>query len=382
MSLTIDTAASTVKPDDGDVQTWMADQRVFISSVMAGMTDLRAAVAQAVSRIGAEPVWFENFGGRDDEAEAAYLGEVASSTVYVGIFGAAYGRLLKSRLSATHEEFREAERCNLSISGWTERSAHFDGDQVRLVDEVRLFHTTGGYRSADDLAQSVAHRLQDMAAADLSPWVLLDDLVFRARTIRDDGRTVILEATVRNPAVASALEQLRPGDWTKKERRLTYNGRSLRVRIRSIHTTASSRTATQVVVTCEQVVDTDVKMPFSFSVGGRTFSGEEISELLIKQALFGDDVPSSVLTVGGRVDPPLAELPDGLVSDDLRRAVMRLLITDALVRSGRVARVLRLDITPAGSDGRLVDLTWESPASRGRGLIGHVRGRLTGVPGS
>jgi hypothetical protein len=377
VTLTVDAAASTVKPDESDVAAWMAEQRVFISSVMAGMSDLRRLVAAAVEAEGAYPVWFENFGGRDDDAEAAYLGEVASSTVYVGVLGEKYGRLLKSRMSATHEEYREADKQNLSISAWVQQGVSLDADQIRFVEEVRLFHTTGIYQHADDLSRSVMRRLHEMAAADLSPWVLLADLVFRARSIRDDGKNFTVDATIRSPAIVSALEALRPGDWSKKDRRLTFNGRSHLVRITSVHSTATSRTASKVTIECEQMLDTDVKTPFSLSVGGRTLTAGEVSELLVKQALFGDDVPSGVLTLGGRVDAPLKDMPSAAASDELQRAVIRLLITDALIRSGRVTRVLRLDISPNGVDGRLADVTWEGPSARGRGSqTHHVRGRL------
>jgi hypothetical protein len=377
VTLIVDAAASTVKPDAGDVAAWMAEQRVFISSVMVGMTELRRLVAHAIEAEGAHPVWFENFGGRDDDAEAAYLGEVASSTIYLGVLGEKYGRLLKSRMSATYEEYQEADKQNLSVSVWVQQGINADADQLRFIEEVRLFHTTGTYQHPDDLSRSVVGRLYEMAAADLSPWVLLADLVFRARSIRDDGKNFAIDATIRNPAIVSALEALRPGDWSKKNRRLTFNGRSHLVRITSVHTTATSRSASKVTIECEQMLDTDVKTPFSLSVAGRTFAAGEVNELLVKAALFGDDVPSGVLTLGGRVDAPLQDMPSAVMSDELQRAVIRLLITDALVRSGRVARLLRLDISPQGVDGRLAEVMWEGPSGRSRGTQTHrVRGRL------
>src|SRR5437899_1277198 len=71
-TLLIDKAAAAMPPPE-DVSAWAADQRVFISSVMAGMTDERVAAASAVAEIGAEPVMFETFGGRDADPEAAYV---------------------------------------------------------------------------------------------------------------------------------------------------------------------------------------------------------------------------------------------------------------------------------------------------------------------
>src|SRR3954447_24860664 len=107
MTLVIDAAAAAAAPTPAELAAWARDQRVFISSVMADLADERRAAAAAITDLGAEPVWFEAFGGRDDDPQAAYLAEVASSHVYLGILGRTYGRLLPSRLSATHEEYRE-----------------------------------------------------------------------------------------------------------------------------------------------------------------------------------------------------------------------------------------------------------------------------------
>ena len=74
-------------PDEDDLHAWAAGQSVFVSSVMAGMKDERQAAVNAIEAVGASPVWFESFGGMDDDPEEAYLGHVASSDIYVGILG-------------------------------------------------------------------------------------------------------------------------------------------------------------------------------------------------------------------------------------------------------------------------------------------------------
>lgn len=65
--------------------------------MMAALAEERAAVAAAIRELGAEPIWFEGFGGRDADPEAAYLAEIRSSTIYVGILGGHYGRILPSK---------------------------------------------------------------------------------------------------------------------------------------------------------------------------------------------------------------------------------------------------------------------------------------------
>ena len=81
---------------------------MFVSSVIEGMGNERSAAANAIAEIGATPVLFEEFGGRDDDATQAFLSEVAASQVYVAILGSRYGRMLPTRYSATHAEYLEA----------------------------------------------------------------------------------------------------------------------------------------------------------------------------------------------------------------------------------------------------------------------------------
>ena len=63
--LIIDLAAAAELPSSTEIHHWARDQRVFISSVMDELKTERRAVAEAIRSLGAEPVWFEEFGGRD-----------------------------------------------------------------------------------------------------------------------------------------------------------------------------------------------------------------------------------------------------------------------------------------------------------------------------
>jgi hypothetical protein len=150
-------------PNEGDLRAWAADQAVFVSSVMRGMTDERQAAAQAIESVGARAVRFETFGGMDDDPEDAYLSNVAGADIYVGILGTRYGKPLKSGYSATHAEYNEAIRRGLRISIWT-ASDGIDGRQLDLLEEVRVFHTTGSYESPDHLAHQIEERLRVVAA--------------------------------------------------------------------------------------------------------------------------------------------------------------------------------------------------------------------------
>jgi hypothetical protein len=195
-------------PANAEVRAWAADQHVFASSVMGGMTAEREAAVQAITTVGAHPVWFEAFGGMDDDPEDAYTAQVGASDIYLGILGSRYGKPLKDGLLGDPRRVQRGGRSG-RISVWT-TSADQDGRQRDFLDEVRVFHTTGTYTSPDDLTQRVEKRLRAMAADALAPWVKVGNTVFRAASIHDDGRIVTVVGRVRDNAVAASLEGRRP----------------------------------------------------------------------------------------------------------------------------------------------------------------------------
>jgi hypothetical protein len=249
MTLKIDRSGTAAQPDSSAFAAWTSDQRVFISSVMGDRTPLRRSLANAVNDMGAEPVWFEAFGGRDDNAELAYLTEVGSSTIYLGILGRDYGRLDKRyRLSATHIEYREAERLGLPVSVWVQDEAAMHADQYNFLNEVRLFHTTGNFSQDTDLVAGVQRRLQEMAAEVVSPWAKLGDVVFRTNKIVDNGKKVTLAASVHSGEVVAALEGMRPNGYRSQDMRLTWAGRSLPVKVNTVQTTTTASRSSEVQV--------------------------------------------------------------------------------------------------------------------------------------
>jgi Domain of unknown function (DUF4062) len=62
--LMIELAAAGELSWSNEIHHWARDQRMFISSVMNELKTERRAMAEALRRLGAEPVSFEDFGGR------------------------------------------------------------------------------------------------------------------------------------------------------------------------------------------------------------------------------------------------------------------------------------------------------------------------------
>jgi hypothetical protein len=175
---------------------------------MDGYAEPRAAAARAIESIGATPVMFERFGGRDSDPEAAYLAEVESSDIYVGLLGDRYGRPLSSRYSATHAEYRHAEEHGLRLSVWSETGGRREGPQQSFLEEVRSFNVTGEFATPDELETSLRTRLSTVASEELSPWVKVGPTIFRTKEIRVGGGRAEIKAVIRDADVADYLASL------------------------------------------------------------------------------------------------------------------------------------------------------------------------------
>lgn len=150
----VDRMSSARRLTDEELRAWAHTQAVFISSVMTGLATERRLLASMIAELGATPVLFEDFGGRDQGAQEAYLAGVARSDIYVGVIGDRYGAITPTGRSATHQEYREAVRLDKRISVWVrDHGANRQGDARDFVDEVRVFHTTGSFTDPEDLVR-------------------------------------------------------------------------------------------------------------------------------------------------------------------------------------------------------------------------------------
>jgi hypothetical protein len=380
MTVHIDRSGTAARPDGASLSDWASKQRVFISSVMnEEMTPLRQEVAKVIAELGAEPVWFEKFGGRDDDAEMAYLGEVDSSTLYVGLLGSAYGRLDRTtRRSATHVEYLRAEEVNLPVSVWIRADGQVDGNQLSFINDVRVFHTTGSFSDPDDLADGIRTRLTAMAGAELSPWVKVGSSIFRARDITDDGTRLTINASVHDPDVLADLEQMRPNsNWGRTNTRLTHSGRSWPVRVRQLTQQTTAARSTGIVLELERLNNTGSSLPMSVSMGIRTYTPDDLAKRDLRSILFGQEPDDRVLSMGGSIRNFVSELPTAPLPHEVWAAAFTLLFTEALIESGRALRVRRVQVSPPGPKGRRVELDWEGHSSRGqRGDTCHLSGML------
>ncbi|MCU1383699.1 MAG: hypothetical protein JWL71_2396, partial [Acidobacteria bacterium] len=287
--LLIDRAAAAEIPSPQAVAEWSRGKRSFISSVMAELPAEREAAGAGVRAVGATPVMFEMFGGRDADPEDAYLGEVESSDIYVGILGRRYGKPLRTRYSATHTEYLHAEKSGLRIAVWCLKTDDREGHEQSFLDELRAFHVVPTFSTPDDLRAQIEDRLKTIAAEDLAPWCKLGLVVFRASEVADHGGELQVTARVRSDEVAHALESLRGERGIRgDDARFTWGGRSRFVRVASMTTTTTTSRSKTIVLRLE-TRDAQRDHFIEMSMNGR--SPADLTELALRSALFGVSNP-------------------------------------------------------------------------------------------
>jgi len=342
--------------DEAAVRSWGADQSVFVSSFIADMGAERRAAAAGVAAVGATPVLFEDFGGMDDDAEDAYLANVAASDIYLGILGRRYGKPLKSGYSATHAEYNEALRRGLRVSVWAS-AAGLDGPQSDFVEAVRVFHTTGSYSSPDDLAARVERRLRAMAAETLSPWVKVGNTDFRTTSVANDGKTVTVKARIRDNAVAASLEARRPSEsfGRNTEIRVTWPGGTSRVRITDVHVEVGAGRARTVTVVGARLGD-DHSHQLDTALDSRT--PDDLTELAMRVALLGEANPLGSMGFMINADNPLPALKGRGLPEDAVAQVAELLVTEMLVGDRGVEYLTTFQLGPKHQGSRRLLLGW------------------------
>ncbi len=360
MALLIDqaSAARSLTPDE--FRAWAAGRVVFISSEMRELADIRRVLADGLREAGFQVVMFEDLGGRDDDAQTAYLTGVANSHIYLGLVGDRYGAMLETGYSPTHEEYRTAREHGLRMSVWI----HADdrdrqGNARDFVQEIQTFNTTGSFRDGAGLLDSVLTRLAEMAADDEQPWIKIGDAVFRCARLRDDGQTLQVEATVRDEGVVRYLSGLTDAGFGRGlEVSVATHAKAGRARVTGLVAESSSRSAQNLTLAAD--------VSWGASGGGMdasfgNYSPDDQVEMGLRTGLFAEPPPDGfdrMLTGMLSTEDPLGPL-DGLpLGQGTFEAVAHLLLVERLVGEHGASAVIRTDIGPLINGARNLHLEW------------------------
>jgi hypothetical protein len=339
---------------------WAGEQRIFISSTIADTRDLRRAAAATFERVGASPVWFEDFGGRDDEAEQAYLSEVDASTIYLAILNKRYGRRLRSGFSATEAEYRRALEGGKRISVWVAQDdTERDGSLINFIEDLRIFHVTGSFDDSEDFSSKLERRLRTLAAESVCPWVKLDEYVFRAEEIDHRSSEITLVAVI-HPEIGRKIEALTQG-WNRRSIRLAYGDVVVEAELDAVERTVRAGQPTQTTI---RLVRPSSPRSDTMRAGTSGYSAEALVEVGLRHELFEEELPPSVANLPFLAETGIDHSALRTVFDlpnDIAEATARLVVSDGLVGSGHAAAIRTFRLGPKAQGRRRLFLEWEEP---------------------
>lgn len=140
--------------------------KVFISSLIGGFEQQRAAARRAVTALRYDPVMAEDFGAQPNSPQVACLRELRGSDLVVLILGERYGFVpAGSTTSATHQEYREA-RGTKPVVAFVQQGITPEPEQAAFIEEVQAWEGglfRGGFHTAEELQDGITRALHDHA---------------------------------------------------------------------------------------------------------------------------------------------------------------------------------------------------------------------------
>jgi hypothetical protein len=134
--------------------------------------------------------------------------------------------------------------------------------------------------------------------------------------------------------------------------------------VEQVLTTTTASRAVNVTIRLGAIKKYETSMRMSISVGGKRLTGDDVTELRLGELLFGEPPNPDVHLFGGQMDDPFEHMPTRALPHATYAAVLGLLLTHALVASGRAQRVLDLRVAPIGPDGRHIVVEWLGDSPR------------------
>lgn len=142
--------------------------KIFVSSLIGGFEQFRAAARSAIVALRHEPVVAENFGAQANSPQIACLQGVRSADLVVLILGARYGFVQgSSGVSPTHEEYLEA-RGTKPILMFVQEGVEREEAQAKFISDAGTWqagHFRAGFKTADELRDLVTRAIHDYQLA-------------------------------------------------------------------------------------------------------------------------------------------------------------------------------------------------------------------------
>lgn len=160
--------------------------KIFVSSLVSGFEDFRAAARAAIVSLGHQPVMVEDFGAVPMTPQIACMQGLRSADIVVLILGANYGYVQgTSGVSPTHEEYLEA-RGRKPILMFTQQGVQRDEQQAKFVADAQAWQG-GNFRAAfvdaEELRTKITQALHQYELANAAGPVDPAALVERAASM-------------------------------------------------------------------------------------------------------------------------------------------------------------------------------------------------------
>ena len=156
--------------------------KVFISSLISGMEAIREATSDAVTTLRGVPIMAEKLTANAHSPQVTCLTGLRQADLVLLILGERYGVEQPSGLSATHEEYREAQG-RKPVIAFVQQGITPEPRQEAFIREVQgweggLFR--GSFSTPDELRTAIVRALHDYElAAAVGP---VDESALRRRS--------------------------------------------------------------------------------------------------------------------------------------------------------------------------------------------------------
>lgn len=190
--------------------------KVFISSVISGLEEDRAAAREGAESLRHTVIAAEDFGASPGSPQQVCLAGVREADVVILLLGARYGTPQASGLSPTHEEYRAA-RGTKPVLVFVQAGVTFESAQEKFIEEVSGWEG-GTYRESFDtpasLRKALTRALHDWELSQQAGPVNEQDLVTRAAALLPRWPSYAAGTPLLHVVVAGAPAQqlLRPGN--------------------------------------------------------------------------------------------------------------------------------------------------------------------------
>lgn len=156
--------------------------KIFVSSLISGFEEYRAAARDAVRALGHEPVMAEDFPSQPNSPQVACLSGLRQSALILLLLGDRYGVPQSSSLSATHEEYRDAKG-NRPVIAFVQEGVSREPAQQVFVDEVQKWEgglLRSGFSTPTHLKDAITRAIYEWSLANAAGPVKEDELLQRA----------------------------------------------------------------------------------------------------------------------------------------------------------------------------------------------------------